>query len=106
MRISAPQKAVLIALYAIALRQGDNHPVPLMVLFNAVNSERMRKNERPVADRNFRTSCHTMVGHGLLHKFRDKQNLQLLFSLTPAGAETARTLYLQFLSESSADGVE
>lgn len=99
MRLSASQKAVLITLYAIAERQGESRPVPLMALFRAVNSEREVNCERPIADRNFRTSCHTLAKHGLVQKFRDTQSLHLLFSLSASGTEIARSLYQQYLAE-------
>lgn len=99
MRISALQKAVLIALYAIAERRRENRPVPLMVLLHAVNSGRLLGGRSAAADRNFRTSCHTLAKHGLLQKSRDMQSLQLYFSLTDAGAEKAQPLYENAVNE-------
>lgn len=99
MRISALQKAVLIALYAIGERRRDNRPVPLMVLLDAVNSGRLNGGQSATADRNFRTSCHTLAKHGLLQKSRDMQSLQLYFSLTDAGAEKAQPLYENAVKE-------
>lgn len=99
MRLSANQKAILITLYAIAERQGAFKPVPVMVLFRAVNSEREACGEKNIADRNFRVSCHTLARNGLLQKLRNTQSLQLLFTLSEQGAAAARPLYETFLAK-------
>ncbi|EOZ6414805.1 chromosome segregation protein ParM [Cronobacter turicensis] len=100
MRISSNQKAILIALYAIALKRGVNPPLSLMELLNIINAGRDRK----IADTNFRTSCHTLVKHGLLYKHRDLDSLQLSFSLTQEGENTAYPLYQKLLKAGDNDG--
>lgn len=99
MRLSSNQKAILIALYAIALKRGVYTPAPLMELLTIINAGR----ERKIADTNFRTSCHTLVKHGLLFKHRDLDSLQLSFSLTPTGERTALPLYQELLTTGEND---
>lgn len=89
MRLSSIQKDILIVLYGIALKRGKPEPVPVMELLKIINAHR----DRQIADTNFRTSCHTLVKHGLLQKHRDLQSLQLYFTLTKKGEEAAYPHY-------------
>lgn len=87
MRLSAIQKDVLFVLFAIRAK-GKPGPVPSMALLGMINRGRAQE----VFPSNFRTSCHTLVNNGLLHKYRDEQ-LNLGFSLTEAGAELGGQIY-------------
>ncbi|EHI8346934.1 chromosome segregation protein ParM [Salmonella enterica] len=94
MRLSGVQKDVLFVLYGLAERQLAG-PFPAMQLFSILNKGRLQ----PVADTNFRRSCHTLNRHGLLSKYRDNQSLTLAFGLTEAGLEIAREVYHKRLTE-------
>ncbi len=94
MRLSGVQKDVLFVLYGLAERKLAG-PVPAMHLFSILNKGRLQ----PVADTNFRRSCHTLVQHGLLSKYRDHQSLKLAFGLTAEGLEIARDVYQKRLTE-------
>ncbi|EBI7649411.1 chromosome segregation protein ParM [Salmonella enterica] len=94
MRLSGVQKDVLFVLYGLAERQLSG-PFPAMQLFSILNKGRLQ----PVADTNFRRSCHTLNRHGLLNKYRDNQSLTLAFGLTEAGLKIAREVYHKRLTE-------
>lgn len=87
MRLSATQKDVLYILFAIEAR-GKFDPVPCMTLLAMLNLTRSSE----VHDRNFRTSCHTLVTNGLLSKYRSS-TLMLAFTLTADGREKAKDIY-------------
>lgn len=84
----------MFVLYGLAERQLAG-PFPAMQLFSILNKGRLQ----PVADTNFRRSCHTLNRHGLLSKYRDNQSLTLAFGLTEAGLEIAREVYHKRLTE-------
>lgn len=86
MRLSAIQKDVLFVLSALEAR-GITAPVPATRLLEMINAARSAQ----VYPTNFRTSCHTLVKHGLLKKYRN-QSLQLAFALTETGLPLARRL--------------
>lgn len=88
-RLSAVQKNILFSLYGLMMRKGIDGPVPAMKMLMIVNSGRLN----PVADTNFRRSCHTLMQNGLLNKYRDRQSLMLAFSLTRNGIELAKRIY-------------
>lgn len=88
-RLSAVQKNILFSLYGLMTRKGIDGPVPAMKLLAIVNSGRLN----PVADTNFRRSCHTLTKSGLLNKYRDGQSLKLAFCLTNTGKEIAERIY-------------
>lgn len=94
MRLSGVQKDLLFVLYGLAERRLAG-PFSAMQLFSIINKGRLQ----PVADTNFRRSCHTLVRHGLLSKYRDHQSLKLAFALTTEGLETARDIYQKRLRE-------
>ncbi|MEX3242874.1 hypothetical protein AB4L93_25760 [Serratia quinivorans] len=68
-----------------------------MQLLAMLNQVRLQ----PIADTNFRTSCHTLVKHGLLHKYRNPTSLQLAFTLSPNGLEKARPLYEELRNQTA-----
>lgn len=84
-------------LYDLAVRKGITGPVSAMQLLAMLNQVRLQ----PIADTNFRTSCHTLVKHGLLHKYRNPTSLQLAFTLSPNGLEKARPLYEELLNQTA-----
>lgn len=94
MRLSATQKDVLCVLCDLAVRKNITGPVPAMQLLAMINLVRVK----PIADTNFRTSCHTLVKHGLLQKFRNPDSLQLAFSLSQNGLNKARPIYAELLN--------
>lgn len=94
MRLSRVQKDVLFVLYGLAERNLIG-PFPAMRLFSILNKGRLQ----PVADTNFRRSCHTLNRHGLLSKYRVQQSLTLAFGLTEEGFEIARDIYQKRLTE-------
>lgn len=63
MRLSAIQKDVLFVLSSLEAR-GITAPVPATRLLGMINAARSAQ----VYPTNFRTSCHTLVKHGLLKK--------------------------------------
>lgn len=87
MRISTLQADTLFVLYAIEQR-GVVTPIPGVKLRDMVNASR----SPAVYPANFRASCHTLVDHGLVEKYRGG-SLQLAFRLTDAGRERAREIY-------------
>lgn len=89
MRVSAVQSDILFVLYGIAVRKGVSGVVPAMQLFSMITLGRLQ----PIADTNFRRSCHTLTRHGLLEKYRDRQSLKLAFGLSNAGKEVAAVIY-------------
>lgn len=97
MRLSVTQKDVLCVLYDLAVRKGITGPVSAMQLLAMLNQVRLQ----PIADTNFRTSCHTLVKHGLLHKYRNPTSLQLAFTLSPNGLEKARPLYEELRNQTA-----
>lgn len=82
-------------LYGLAERKSLSGPVPAMQLLNMLN----RVRPQLIADTNFRRSCHTLVQHGHLSKYRDRQSLKLAFELTAKGREVAEGIYQKRLSE-------
>lgn len=84
-------------LYDLAVRKGITGPVSAMQLLAMLNQVR----PQPIADTNFRTSCHTLVKHGLLHKYRNPTSLQLAFTLSPNGLEKARPLYEELRNQTA-----
>lgn len=84
-------------LYDLAVRKGITGPVSAMQLLAMLNQVRLQ----PIADTNFRTSCHTLVKHGLLHKYRNPTSLQLAFTLSPNGLEKARPLYEELRNQTA-----
>lgn len=95
-RLSGVQKDILFVLYGLAERKSINGPVPAMKLLQIVNSGRLN----PVADTNFRRSCHTLAQRELLEKYRERQSLKLAFGLTPAGFDMAKEIYRERVGES------
>ncbi|HGM7842856.1 TPA: chromosome segregation protein ParM [Serratia marcescens] len=79
MRLSAIQKDVLFVLSSLEAR-GITAPVPATRLLGMINAARSAQ----VYPTNFRTSCHTLVKHGLLKKYRNP-SLHLAFTLTEVG---------------------
>lgn len=86
-RLSHIQKDVLMLLYAIK-QKGSDAPVPSMKLLDLINDSR----NSDVEDRNFRTSCHKLKGHGLVALHRSK-HLRLAWTLTDIGQETAAPIF-------------
>ncbi|MNO02209.1 hypothetical protein D3C81_2225390 [compost metagenome] len=66
-----------------------------MQLLEILNRGRLN----PVADTNFRRSCHTLAQHGLLNKYRDRQSLKLAFELASTGNEIAQGIYRKRIEE-------
>jgi hypothetical protein len=95
MRLSPVQKDILYVLYGLEVRQGKLAPLPLVTLLRIVNSAR----QQLLADTNFRRSCHTLNQHSLLDKYRDRQSLQVAFSLSTTGREKARDIYQARINE-------
>lgn len=95
MRLSSVQKDVLFVLYGLTQRGQMSHPLPAMQLLTILNQARLQ----PVADTNFRRSCHTLAGHGLLKRYRYQQSLNLGFDLTPKGLALAADIYNARLEE-------
>lgn len=93
MRLSATQKDVLYILFSIEAR-GRFDPVPGMKLLELLNLTRSSE----VHDKNFRTSCHTLVTNGLLDKYRSS-TLMLAFKLTADGREKANEIYQARIEE-------
>ena len=87
MRVSAIQKDLLFVLFAIEVRGGGG-PVPGVKLLRMINASRSAE----VFPANFRASCHTLVHHGLLQKYRS-ESLMLAFSLTYEGRKRAEAIY-------------
>ena len=87
MRLSAIQKDVLYILFSIEARRRFD-PVPGMKLLEMLNLTRSKE----INDRNFRISCHTLVTHGLLSKYRSS-TLMLAFTLTTDGRDKAKEIY-------------
>lgn len=87
MRVSAIQKDLLFVLFAIEAR-GAAGPVPGVRLLKMINASRSAE----VFPANFRASCHTLVDHGLLQKYRS-ESLKLAFSLTDEGRKRAEAIY-------------
>lgn len=87
LRISSIQKDVLFMLYTIK-QKGSDAPVPSMTLLNMITSSR----GIDIDDRNFRTSCHKLKGHGFIELYRSK-HLKLAWSLTPEGEAKAKPIY-------------
>ncbi|MFM5095054.1 chromosome segregation protein ParM [Aeromonas rivipollensis] len=87
MRISTLQQDTLFTLYAIEQR-GITSPIPGVKLQGMINAAR----SPAVYLNNFRVSCHTLVSHGLLEKYRGG-SLELAFRLTDAGRERAREIF-------------
>jgi hypothetical protein len=94
-RLSGVQKDILFVLYGLTERKNVDGPIPAMQLLDILNRGRFN----PVADTNFRRSCHTLTQHGLLNKYRDRQSLKLAFGLTNAGNEKAQDVYQNRISE-------
>lgn len=93
MRLSATQKDVLFVLYGMQLREMDRI-VQGMQLLALLNNNR----GSDIHASNFRTSCNTLVEHGLLRRYRNSA-LKLAFSLTETGAETGNKLYDERVAE-------
>lgn len=87
MRLSHTQKDVLFVLYVFHMR-GSNKPVSSMAVLNMINKDRDKK----VADTNFRASCHRLVEHGLLSRYRSSK-LRLAWCMTEQGCEKAKSIY-------------
>ncbi|QHM74058.1 chromosome segregation protein ParM [Mixta intestinalis] len=98
MRLSGIQKDILFVLYGFSEHQAG--PVPAIWLLDILNKNR----QQVVADTNFRRSCHTLVKHGLLCKFRNQKSLHLAFSLTPLGLITAGKIYKERMSTIQEEG--
>lgn len=96
MRISATQKNILIALYALE-KHGRIRPIPSMDLLKMINRGREAASDVPVHATNFRAGCHTMVENKLIDKFRS-QSLKLAFKLT----DTGRPLAERYFNEAQA----
>lgn len=94
-RLSGVQKDILYVLYSMAERKNMIAPIPAMSLLNILNQGRFNI----IADTNFRRSCHTLVQHGYLSKYRDRQSLKLAFGLTEKGNDSAAEIYQKRLSE-------
>lgn len=94
-RLSGVQKDILYVLYSLAERTHMVAPIPAMLLLNILNKGRLNI----IADTNFRRSCHTLVQHGYLYKYRDRQSLKLAFRLTEKGNISAAGIYQKRLSE-------
>ncbi len=94
-RLSGVQKDILFVLYGLTERKSLAGPLPGMQLLQILNRGRLN----PVADTNFRRSCHTLAQHGLLNKYRDRQSLKLAFDLTSTGKENARNIYQHRISK-------
>ena len=85
MRTSATQSDVLLILYALE-QKGYVKAVPSMTLLRMINETRY------VADTNFRTSCHKLVEHELLYKYR-LNSQKLAFKLTEQGQKVGIRIY-------------
>lgn len=94
-RLSGVQKDILFVLYGLTERKNIDGPLPTMTLLELLNRGRLN----PVADTNFRRSCHTLTQHGLLSKYRDRQSLKLAFGLTATGSEIAQGIYQKRIEE-------
>lgn len=90
MRLSKTQKDVLFVLYGIE-RRGRHEPVSNVNLFEILNKHR----DTELFDNNFRTSCHTLVKHELLLKYRDPVSLKLAFQLSESGRDIAKGIFQQ-----------
>ncbi|WP_198556671.1 chromosome segregation protein ParM [Paraglaciecola sp. MB-3u-78] len=88
-------KDVLLLLFAIE-RKGGKNPVGSMALLNSINDSR----NSFIADKNFRTSCHKMVEHGLVEMHRGPA-LKLYWKLTNFGRTKAETIYNEIIMEQS-----
>ncbi|EFJ8793639.1 chromosome segregation protein ParM [Escherichia coli] len=94
-RLSGVQKDILFVLYGLTERKNIDGPLPAMTLLELLNRGRLN----PVADTNFRRSCHTLAQHGLLNKYRDRQSLKLAFALTATGSGIALGIYQKRIEE-------
>ncbi|OES25840.1 putative oRF7 [Alteromonas macleodii] len=65
-----------------------------MVLLTMINDSR----GNGIADRNFRTSCHTMKENGLLTEYRGKGHT-LHWTLTEAGLDKAMPIFKERMAE-------
>ncbi|WP_017891087.1 hypothetical protein [Serratia sp. S4] len=102
MRLSAVQKDVIFVLFDLVERKGITGAVSAMRLLSMINYGRCQL----VADTNFRRSCHTLVQHGFLEKYRDRQSLKLAFRLSPMGKENAAIHYASRLEKLKSNKID
>lgn len=88
MRLSEIQQDTLFVLYAIS-QQGITTPIPCLGLLDMINASRPQQ----IFPSNFRTSCHTLVKHGLLEMCRNPKTIKLAFSLTEKGMDAGRAIH-------------
>jgi len=87
MRLSSTQKDILLLLYAIE-NNGNQKPVPNMLILNMINRER----GLAIEGSNFRASCHKLNENNMINRYRST-SLKLAWLLTDEGREKARVIF-------------
>ncbi|EOC0011616.1 hypothetical protein ACI0X9_003301 [Cronobacter turicensis] len=90
-RMSATQKSILITLYVLSRKLPG--PFEVGTIRKIINKDRCQSNFTEIQVSNFSVSCKTLFTRGLLRKFRDKNSLKVLYSLTEDGHQAAEKEY-------------
>lgn len=88
MRLGATQRDVLFILFVLETK-GKRSPFPAVELLALINKSR----NTPIHGNNLRDGCHKMLESGLISKYRNPHSLQLAFTLSDQGRDTARLIY-------------
>lgn len=101
-RMSASQKSILITLFVLSRKLTG--PFEVSKIRQIINKDRIQSNVPELQVSNFSVSCKTLFTRGFLRKFRDKNSLKVLYSLTEEGHLAAEKEYDLLVKNLSEDG--